>query len=98
MPPVEFDPDTGEELSEFVELGNIGTVKSWSWVHSPLDKHPIQESFAWALILLDGADTNFLHAIKISSEDEMKIGMRVKACWALPPKGSIKDICYFEKI
>jgi len=98
MPPVEFDPETGEELSEFVEVSNKGTVVSWSWVYSPLSKHPIEEPFAWCLILLDGADTNFLHAVKISSEKKMKTGMRVKACWAFPPEGSIKDISFFEPI
>jgi hypothetical protein len=98
MPPTEFDPETGEELSEFIELKNTGEVISWSWVFTPLKKHPLKEPFAWALILLDGADTNFLHAIKVKSENQMKTGMRVKACWALPPKGSITDIKYFEPI
>jgi len=98
MPPVEFDPETGEELTDFVDIENSGSVVSWAWVNSPLKKHPIQSPFAWALILLDGADTNFLHAIKVNSEKDIKVGMRVKACWALPPKGLITDITYFEPI
>ena len=98
VPPPEYDPKTGEALNEFVEVSDEGTISTWVWVHDPLPKHPIQEPFAWALIKLEGADTNFLHAIKAKSKKIMETGMRVKACWALPPTGTIKDIKYFEPI
>ena len=33
VPPLEWDPDTGEELAhDFVEVGPAGTVESWTWV------------------------------------------------------------------
>ena len=35
-PPLEWDPDTAEELAhDFVDVGPAGTVESWSWVASP---------------------------------------------------------------
>jgi len=98
VPPPEFDPETGERLSEFVQVSNTGTVSTWVWVSYPLDKHPIQSPFAWAFIKLEGADTNFLHAVKVKNEKSMKNNMKVKAVWALPPKGNITDIKYFEPI
>ena len=98
VPPAEYDPLTGEALSEFVEVSNEGIVTTWAWVRDPLEKHPLQEPFAWAFIKLDGADTNLLHAVKAKNENVMKQKMKVKACWALPPTGSIKDIKYFEPV
>ncbi len=98
VPPPEYDPKTGEALNEFVEVSDEGTISTWVWVYDPLPKHPIQEPFAWALIKLEGADTNFLHAIKVKSKKIMETGIRVKACWALPPTGTIMDIKYFEPV
>ena len=98
VPPAEYDPVTGETLKEFIEVSDIGKVKTWVWVNQPLEKHPIQTPFAWALIQLEGADTNFLHAVKVKKEKIMKNNMKVKASWALPPKGNITDIKYFEPI
>ena len=56
VPPTEYDPLTSESLEEFVEVGDAGEVVSWSWVHVPREKHPLDRPFAWALIRLDGAD------------------------------------------
>lgn len=96
VPPTEYDPVTADELSEFVEVGNAGTVTTWCWVHHPRDKHPLQRPFAWALVKLDGADTPMLHAVDAGSEANMKTGMRVKARWADERKGFIADLACFE--
>ncbi|UCE87725.1 MAG: DNA-binding protein, partial [Deltaproteobacteria bacterium] len=57
VPPQEYDPATGEALSEFVPVGDAGVVTSWTWVPRPrAGKHPLERPFAWALIRLDGAD------------------------------------------
>ena len=34
-PPQEYDPNTAEELSEFVDLEPTGTVKHFCWVKEP---------------------------------------------------------------
>ena len=57
VPPTEYDPLTGDDVGELVEVGPGGVVESWAWVSHPLRKHPLQTPFAWALIRLDGADT-----------------------------------------
>ena len=55
VPPTEYDPDTGDDTGEVVEVGPGGVVESWAWVSHPLRKHPLQTPFAWALVRLDGA-------------------------------------------
>ncbi len=95
VPPAEYDPVTGEELSEFVEVGDGGVVTTWAWVHQPRDKHPIDHPFAWALIKLDGADTAMLHAVDAGDESKMRTGMRVRAKWRDERVGEIQDIAWF---
>ena len=97
VPPKEYDPDTGESLSELVEVGSAGTVKSWAWVAHPREKQPIGRPFAYALIQLDGADTPLLHAVDAGGDERrMKTGMRVKARFAGQREGTIRDIECFE--
>lgn len=96
VPPKEYDPDTAESLSEMVEVGQAGVVRSWTWVTRPREKQPLQKPFAYALILLDGAATPLLHAVDAGSEAKMKTGMRVRARWAPQTEGTIRDIACFE--
>ncbi len=94
-PPLEYDPQTAESLSEFVEVKDSGVVKSWSWVGEPLDKHPLQKPFAWVLVQMDGADTSLLHVLD-ADKASVKTGMKVKIRWADNRVGSIRDIACFE--
>ena len=95
VPPAEYDPETGEDLSEFVPVGDAGVVTTWCWVGEPRAKHPLAHPFAWALIRLDGADTAMLHAVDAGSETRMATGMRVKAKWRQERVGEIRDIDCF---
>ena len=98
VPPMEYDPNTAAELSEFVDVGQHGEVKTWCWVKQPRAKHPLDKPFGWALIQLDGADSPMLHAVDAGSEDNMSTGMRVKVRWADEPRGHISDIACFEPV
>jgi uncharacterized OB-fold protein len=95
-PPVEYDPITAAPTAELVEVSDVGTVVTWSWMPEPLDGQPLAEPFAWALIRLDGADTPMLHAVDAGSADRMRSGMRVRTRWAEHPVGHIRDIVCFE--
>jgi uncharacterized protein len=95
-PPVEYDPVTGEELTELVELGTSGTVTTWSWEPEPRPNQPLDTPFAWALVQLDGADTGLLHTVDAGSPQGMATGMRVRIRWAGERTGSITDIACFE--
>ena len=94
-PPLEYDPQTSEELSEFVSVANTGVVKTWAWVTQPREKHHLQKPFAWPLIQIDGADTSLLHMVDAGSEQNMKTGMKVKAKWAEQTRGFMTDIACF---
>ena len=95
VPPVEFDPVTHEPLSELLSVSSSGTVQTWSWVSEPVKGQPLQRPFAFALVLLDGADTPLLHAVD-ATYDAMRTGMRVQARWVDEPQGHITDIACFE--
>ena len=96
VPPMEYDPDTAEQLSEFVEVADTGTVVSWSWVKYPRDAHPLDRPFAWAMILLAGADVPMVHWVDAIDEDAMSTGMAVNVRWAEETVGFITDIACFE--
>ena len=95
VPPAEYDPVTYEPLTEVVPVQSVGTVVSWTWQSAPLEGQPLDRSFAWALIQLDGADTPLLHAVDAGSSDEISTGARVHAHWVDEPVGAITDIAYF---
>lgn len=95
VPPVEFDPVTRAQIDEFVEVSEVGTVKSWSWMAEPIEGQPLSEPFAWALIELDGAGSSLLHAVAAGSPDELSTGARVHAVWRADRTGRIDDIAHF---
>ena len=79
VPPTEYDPLTGDDVGELVEVGPGGVIDSWAWVSHPLRKHPLQVPFAWALVRLDGADTAMLHAVAAPGPEALATGARVTA-------------------
>lgn len=98
VPPLEFDPVTHEPTTDFVEVSSVGTVTSWTWVPEPVKAQPFDRPFAFALVTLDGADVPFLHALDVSSPDEVTTGMRVRVRWAAERTGHINDIECFEPL
>jgi uncharacterized OB-fold protein len=95
VPPAEFDPVTAQPLTEMVDVADEGTVVSWTWVAEALPGQPFDRPFAWAFVRLDGADTPLLHALDVSSPDDVTTGMRVRVRWADSPAGGINDIACF---
>lgn len=96
VPPSEYDPQTSEPLSEFVDVDDAGEVLTWTWVSRPDEDQPLDQPFAWALVRLDGADTGLLHAVDGGDESTMRTGMRVRARWREETVGHIRDIECFE--
>ena len=96
VPPVEYDPITADDLTELVEVGPGGTVRSFAWVHEPHDKHPLDHPFAWALIQPDGADTTMVHVVDAGTPDRIITGTRVRPRWRAERNGEITDIECFE--
>lgn len=98
FPPMEFDPQTGEETGELVEVEPVGTVTAWTWVHSrPGDLLP--HDFAWALIAIDATVGSLFHAVDADADiTRMRTGMRVRARWRPERTGTIRDIECFEAL
>ena len=96
VPPPEFDPVTHAPIDDFVEVAPVGTVTSWTWVPEPVKHQPFDRPFAFVLVQLDGADVPMLHALDVSSPDEVSTGMRVQVRWAEERVGAITDIACFE--
>jgi uncharacterized OB-fold protein len=96
VPPMEWDPATGAELTaDFVEVGPAGVVESWTWVPQPSVQHPLAHPFAFAFVRLDGASTPLLHAVDAGSAAAMRDGMRVAPRWRGARQGRIDDIVCF---
>ena len=95
MPPSEYDPKTGAEVSDLVEVAGTGEVTTWTWVAEPRPKHPHDRPFAYALVKLDGADTPFLNTVLVDGPEQMKTGMRVQVRWAEQRGTGITDIAGF---
>ncbi|MBM7276826.1 MULTISPECIES: Zn-ribbon domain-containing OB-fold protein [Gordonia] len=95
VPPVEFDPVTGQQSTEIVEVSTVGTVTSWTWHDDPVPGQPLDKPFAWALIKLDGADTALLHAVSVDSPSDISTGQRVHAVFSAARIGRIDDIAHF---
>jgi uncharacterized OB-fold protein len=100
VPPTEYDPETGEETTDIVDVGPEGTVTSWSWVPKPRPKHPLTEPFAWILVRFDGADTSFLHVLPAAESAQVATGMRVRPEFAPAGErvGHVNDIRHFVAV
>ncbi len=98
VPPMEYDPDTAEALSEFVDVGQEGEIVSFAWVKHPREAHPMDKPFAWAMVKLDGADVPMVHCVAADAEEQLSTGARVRAVWADETRGFITDIRCFELV
>jgi uncharacterized OB-fold protein len=98
VPPVEYDPESGEAILDFVPVGDSGVVTTWAWMSEPRKNQPLDRPFAWALVRLDGADTAILHAVDAGSPERMSSGMRVRVRWREKRVGGIQDIACFEPV
>jgi len=97
-PPVEYDPHSGEPLTEMVEVGTEGTITTWSWVTSVREGQPLKTPHALAMVRLDGADTAMLHVVDAPGPTAVSTGDRVRIRWAQEPTGGPSDIACFELI
>jgi uncharacterized protein len=81
FPAREADPATGQQLTEFVELPDKGTVTTFAVINIPFAGQRIKPPYVAAYVLLDGADIPFLHLVTEIEASEVRMGMRVEAVW-----------------
>lgn len=101
VPPRPFCERCFVKLERFVEVKDEGTVVSFTINYMKYTGLP-EPPYAIGLILLDGADTPFIHRLggvdlsdPVRAEKKIGIGKRVKAVWSDERKASIDDILYF---
>ncbi len=81
FPAREADPATGQQLTDFVELPDKGTVTTFAIINIPFAGQRINPPYVAAYVLLDGADIPFLHLVTEIDAADVRMGMRVQAVW-----------------
>ena len=84
------------EASSWREVGPGGALTTFAVVRRPQGIHPLPAPFAYALVRLDGADTDLLHIVRAADYAVLRAGLRVRAVWKAERRGSILDISHFE--
>jgi uncharacterized OB-fold protein len=98
VPPKMVCPTCFVKMEEWVKVSNQGTIKGFTVIthHTPV--MPMDPPFAYALITLDGSDTEIVHIINESDPSKIKTGSRVEAVFKEKPRKRITDIEYFKLI
>jgi uncharacterized OB-fold protein len=92
VPPSEYDPISAAPLAEMVPLDGSGTVGAYTWIASPQPHHPLATPFAFGRIRLDGACSDWIHAIDAPQELLTAGRLRVAPRWATPRRAAIGAI------
>ena len=98
VPPRLTSVETASPMSELVELPDRGVVYTYCIVNIKFYDQVLEIPYAYAYIVLDGADSAIMHLIQECSVEEMRPGMRVAAVWKNPSKWteSLENIRYFK--
>jgi uncharacterized OB-fold protein len=83
-----------------VEMAGRGVITSYTVVHTPFQGMAIDLPFVCAWIRLDGASVPFAHLLGEVPPDEVEVGARVEAVWALdePLLPTWESIRYFRPL
>ena len=98
VPPRSTCPDCFAELNEWVEVGDKGTVVTYTVAQQPSPVLPVEPPVIYGIIQLDGADTGFVHMLGEVKPEELKVDMKVKAVFKEERTASILDIKYFKPL
>lgn len=95
VPPVKNCWECFAPTDEWVQLGESGSVESFTVAHYADEMFGMKAPVIYALVKLDGADGSLLHVLGDVNPSEVKVGMRVKAVFAGERTGNILDIEHF---
>lgn len=96
VPARQFCSNCFVSTTDWVEVGPGGNLISYTVVHHHEPHHPVEVPFAYGIIRLDGADTNFVHLLGECELAKIHNGMRLEAAFAENRQGGILDIAYFR--
>jgi uncharacterized OB-fold protein len=98
VPPRLTSVETASPMSELVEIPDRGVVYTYCIVNIKFYDQVFEIPYAYAYIILDGADSAIMHLIQECPVEEMRPGMRVEAVWKYPSEWteSMENIRYFK--
>ncbi len=90
--------ETASPMSELVELPDRGVVYTYCIVNIKFYEQVLDIPYAYAYIVLDGADSAIMHLVQECTIEEMRPGMRVQAVWKDSSEWteSLENIRYFK--
>jgi uncharacterized OB-fold protein len=102
VPPRMFCEECFRATDAWVEVGDTGTVQTFSLCYVTWDLQELTEPEIPAVIALDGASPGIgiMHKLGGVEPEAVRVGMRVRAVWRPAPErvGSILDIVYFAPL
>lgn len=96
VPARQFCPKCFMATTDWVEVGPRGNLISHTVVYHHGPHQPRTVPFAYGIIRLDRADTNFVHLLGECEIDTIHNGMRLEAVFANNRGAGILDIAYFR--
>jgi len=87
-----------KKMDEWVEVESHGTLQGFTVVTHSTSVMPLDPPYAYGIIRLEGADTDFIHIIKEGNPENLKVGMKLEAVFKEKPRKRILDIEYFKPI
>lgn len=102
VPPKEICDPCYTRMSEPVEVGPLGTIRSFTILRfafvDPLTGMARPVPYAYGNIQLDGADTVLPHFIEYEDESQVQVGARVEAVFEEERTGKFVDLKTFRVI
>lgn len=101
VPPRSVCGKCHKPVDTLVELGQQGTVKSFTVAHVEIINGEIktaQKPYIIGLIKIPGASSLLSAVIREPSAGSVKTGIKVKAVWKDTTEGNYGDLLYFEPV
>ena len=99
LPPRETCPRCFRNIDEWVEVGDVGTLLTYTTVrYSVPGIQPHEPPYVLGIIKLDGANSGLVHLLGEIEPDQIRVGMRMQAVFRETREGGYLDIKYFRPL
>jgi uncharacterized OB-fold protein len=96
-PPLSFCGRCWKPIEDYVQLTGQGHLLSYTIVPAPLSELPdVTPPIVLGLMALEGADTHFVHLLRVENPDALRVGARVRVVWSETPGPHIRAISHFR--
>ena len=101
LPPRNRCGDCFAKAEEFVDLPNTGVLKNFTTTTYKIAERKtrkVKKISNVGLVQIDGADTSMMVPILNTTEEDLKVGMKLQVVWGKKIKGHPADIAGFEPV